>query len=139
VYATVLMAVDDFRGFFQANVAGHVALCAGVWLLTSRFGLAGVAWSFLLSRVVVFVLIQHLLFDRHSLRMTARNAAVLAYSIAALAGVAMLFGSDHVSGVGAVGARLLTLSVIAAATVGFLTRDERAWVGTALRRVARYR
>ena len=136
VYATVLMAADDFRGFFQANIAGHVALCAGVWLLTGRFGLAGVAWSFLISRLVVFVVVQWLLARRHQLRMAPRSAAVLGYSLAVLAGGAMLFGSAPVADVSAAGVRLMMLAVVAGATAAFLPRHERAWIGTVLRRTA---
>jgi PST family polysaccharide transporter len=139
VYATVLMAVDDFKGFFQAHIIGHVSLCLGVWLLSARFGLAGVAWSFVVSRVIVFVLIQRLLFTRHRLTMTAGTAWMIAYTMVALAGAGLIFGSGHVVGFAAAGVRVCAFGVISAATVAFFTKDERAWLGTMVRRVAGYR
>ena len=92
-----------------------------------------------LSRAIVFVLIQRLLFRRHGIRISARSAAVLAYSLAGLLGAATVFGNGYVSGFGAAGARLLALAAVAGATVMFLTRDERAWVGTLWSRSARAR
>jgi PST family polysaccharide transporter len=140
VYATVVMAVDDFRGFFQVNIAGHLTLCAGVWLLTGRFGLAGVAWSFLLARVVVFVLTQALLIRRHGIRMATRSAAVLTYSVGALATAATVFGSASVPSFAGAAMRCLAIVVVAGAGGVFLTKDERAWVvRAALPKGVRYR
>ena len=139
VYATVVMAVDDFKAYFAANVAGYVCLCLCVWLSIDRFGMAGIAWSFVAARALVFVLIQALLFWRHRLTMTVRAAGVVVYTIVVLAAVASLFGSARVVDVQAVLLRLLAFGAIAVGTLAFLTQAERAWLGAACRRLTEAR
>jgi O-antigen/teichoic acid export membrane protein len=129
------MAVDDFHGFFYTQFAGLVCLCAGVWLLTPHFGLAGVAWSFFISRALVFVLIQALLGAHHGLRMTRRSAAVVAYSLACLAGAAVLAGALSREGLSSILVRIGAFGVVGGATAVFLTKDERMWLAATSRRV----
>lgn len=138
VYATVLMAVDDFRAFFQAHLAGHVCLCVCVWLVTGRFGLTGIAWSFFVSRALVFVLIQGLLFKRHRLTMTVRTGGIVVYAMAALATAAFVFGSGP-TGVAGTALRFLAFGAVSVGTLAFLTRDERVWLGAVCRRLVQVR
>lgn len=136
VYATVLMAVDDFRGYFQAHLAGYVVLCAGVGLLSGPFGLAGVAWSFFLSRVVVFALIHLLLSRRHGLSMAPRAVALVGYAMAALVAGPLLFGHRGVAGIADAALRSAAFAGVAAGTLMFLTNDERAWIAGLWHRLA---
>jgi O-antigen/teichoic acid export membrane protein len=138
IYASVVMAVDDFNGYFQAHLAGHVCLCVCVWLFTDRYGFAGVAGSFFASRLVVLAWIQYVLHRRHDLRMSSRSAGIVGYAVLAVVAVALVFGSDSVPGVASATLRLLAFATIIIGTVVFLTADERLWLGSAWRRVRQY-
>jgi O-antigen/teichoic acid export membrane protein len=139
VYGTVVVAVDDFTPYLIANIAGYVGLCAGVWLTIDRFGITGVAWSFVASRALVFLLVQGLLLWRHRLTMTLRAAAVVLYAMGALSVAAAVFGSTPVADVQAFLIRMLIFVAVAAGTLAFLTQAERAWLGTACRRLVEAR
>jgi len=130
VYGTVVMAVDDFRGFFLAQIAGYILLAVLAALLTPRFGVAGLAWSFVVSRGAVFGLMLGVLALRHRLFMSARLGAVLLYALAAVLGSAMVFGDRPVTTAAVAAIRIAVFAAIALGTLRFLARDERAWLLT---------
>ena len=128
VYATAIMALDDFRAYFQIHLAGLVVLSGLVWTLTPRFGLPSVAWSFLASRCLVFGLIQFALRRRHGLGMTRQVGGTLAYAVGAPVVVALALGTPSFSGIASYSIRAGLWMTIALGTLGLLTRTERTWL-----------
>jgi O-antigen/teichoic acid export membrane protein len=128
VYATAVMALDDFRAYFQIHLAGLLTLSGLAWMLAPRFGLPGVAWSFLASRCLVFGLIQFALRRRHGLGMTRQVVATLSYAVGVPVVIALALGSPALSSTGSYAARAGLWMAIALGTVGLLTRSERMWL-----------
>ena len=132
VYATVIMAADDFRAFFWVNLAGHLSLALFAWLLIPRWGLAGAAVTFLVSRAILFTLIQSALARRHGLTMTRGVVGLLVYALAAVVLSALVFRNIEASTV-TVGIRLGVLAMFAGGTLFFLTTQERTWLAARIR------
>jgi PST family polysaccharide transporter len=139
VYATVLMAVDDFRGFFLSHIVGYIVLCAGVWLLTSHYGLLGVAGSFIASRLVVFLLIQMFLGKRDGVALSPRTAALVGYVVAVLVISGWFFRVRPVAGAGDIFFRFGWYAAVAVGTFSFLTPAERDFLSGLYRRYVRAR
>ena len=132
VYVTLILGADDLRGFFAANLAGHVSLAGLVWLFAPREGLWGVAWAFLLSRLILLTLATVRLVQRHGLRIPSRLIGLLTYVAGTLCLAGLLNRGETPLTLLTLSGRLAIFLTLASSAWLFLGRDEKSWVARQL-------
>lgn len=124
VYQMLLIAFDDVRAHAVIAVAGQLLLAVLALTWVETLGSLGVGLAFLAGHSLILGLLLLRMRQKHHLPAVAQPLYLLAAGLGAL----MAAGWWAVSAVPHAAAKVGVYLVLAALSLGLLTRDERAWL-----------
>jgi antigen flippase len=131
-YQAMIVAADRIRFHVAQNLVSQLIFIAVAWLTIPRFGIAGAAFGAIASQAFLFVCTLAYLKIRMGLSPPLRTAALMLYSLLAIAILGRLGADGLILHGGAIGTGLIAYGVMLVGLALFLTREDRravvAWI-----------